>query len=121
MEDFGAVLAVIAGLSLGVTKIVDTARNAFDRDDTLPKWTWNLAAFAVGIGFCVGWEKNITADLFHMVPALARDVDGLTGIGGYVISGLMVGGFAGFGHELLDRLSPKKVEASVSASVAVDE
>ena len=105
--DFAAVFLTISGLTLIVTKVVDTVRNAVDPDARFPKVTWNVLAFVVGIAFCIGWEKNLTADLFRMVPALARDADGLGGLSGQVVSGLMLGGFAGFGHELLDRLSPK--------------
>jgi hypothetical protein len=110
MEEFAVVLAVIGGLSLTVTKVVDLIRNLVDQNDSAPKWVWNVAAFGVGVAFCLGWEKNLTADLMRLVPALARDTDGLGGVLGQVVSGFMLGGFAGFGHELLDRLSPTPVE-----------
>ena len=103
MEGFAVVLAVIVGLSLTVTKVVDFLRNVLDKSDTYPKYVWNIAAFVVAMALCVGWQHSFVSDLFSQVPALS-DVN-LTGNMGYVLSGLILGGLSGFGHELLDALS----------------
>lgn len=103
MEGFAIVFAVILGLSLTVTKVVDLLRNAFDKGDTWPKWVWNVVAFVVGVALCVGWQHSFVNDLFSQVPALANV--NLTGTLGYLLSGLILGGLSGFGHELMDALS----------------
>ena len=103
--EFAAVIAIVFALSLTVTKTVDLIRNLVDKGDTWPKWSWNVAALVVGIGFCLGWEKNFAQDLLRMVPAFAKDTDNLAGFGGYLLSGFILGGLSGFGHELLDYLS----------------
>jgi hypothetical protein len=103
MEGFAAVVGVIGALSLGVTKVVDFLRNVLDKADTYPKYVWNIVAFVVGIAFAVGWHQNITEQLTALVPALA-DVQ-VDGVPGEIITGIVIGGFAGFWHELLDALS----------------
>jgi hypothetical protein len=103
MEGFAVVLAVIVGLSLTTTKTVDLLRNILDKGDTWPKYVWNIAAFAVGIALCVGWQHSFVNDLFHQVPALSQV--NLDGTMGYLLSGIIVGGASGFFHELLDALS----------------
>src|SRR6185369_899877 len=102
-EGFAAVVAVILGLALTTTKVTDFLRNVLDKSDTYPKYVWNIVAFLVGIALCVGWQHSFVNDLFHQVPALS-DVN-LSGTAGYVLSGLIVGGGAGFFHEVLDALS----------------
>jgi hypothetical protein len=119
--EFAAVLAIIVGLSLTVTKVVDTIRNVADKNGTAPKWVWNVAAFTVGVLFCVGWEKNIAGDLLRLVPAFAADADNLKGFWGYLLSGLVLGGFAGFGHELMDNLSAGATAKRGTAPVVVSE
>jgi len=104
MEGFAVVLAVIVGLSLTVTKIVDFTRNLpFFKDKAVGSWVWNAEAFVVGVIVCVGWQHSFVNDLFHQVPALSTV--NITGNLGYLLSGLILGGVSGFFHELLDALS----------------
>lgn len=103
--EFAGVIAIILALSFTVTKVVDLIRNVFDTGDTAPKWVWNVAAMVVALAFCIGWEKNFAADLLRLVPAFAHDTDNLGGVSGYIVSGFVLGGLSGFGHELLDFLS----------------
>jgi hypothetical protein len=101
--EFAGVFAIIFALSLTVTKAVDFIRNVADKDDTWPKWSWNVAAFVIGLLFCLGWQKNFAADLLSLVPAFQGD--SVNDFVGYVISGFVLGGLSGFGHEFLDALS----------------
>lgn len=104
MIGFAVVLSVIVGLSLTVTKVVDFTRNLpWFKDKWVGSWVWNAEAFVVGIVVCVGWQHSFVNDLFHQVPALSTV--NLTGQLGYALSGLILGGLAGAGHELLDALS----------------
>lgn len=109
MQGFAVVLAVILGLSLTTTKVVDFVRNLpyFKNADGSPKFAgsaiWNVLAFVVGVLLCVGWQHSFVNDLFAQVPALSNVH--LDGNAGYLLSGLIVGAGAGFFHELLDALS----------------
>lgn len=103
MDTFAGVIASLAALSLLVTKTVDLIRNFIDADGNAPKWLWNVAAFAVGVAYCLGWQVNITATVFGLVPALANSR--LDGVAGQILSGIALGGLSGFAHELLDALS----------------
>jgi hypothetical protein len=104
MQGFAVVLAVILGLSLTTTKVVDFVRNLpMFKDKFIGSWIWNALAFVVGVLLCVGWQHSFINDLFAQVPALSTVH--LDGTAGYLLSGLIVGGGAGFFHELLDALS----------------
>jgi hypothetical protein len=104
MGGFAVLLGTLGALSLTVTKIVDFARNAFDKEDTFPYWTWNVVALAVGLAFALGWQLNLAGQAAALVPALAG-TGRLDGIAGQVLTGLLIGGGSGFFHELLDALS----------------
>lgn len=101
---FVAFLVAALPLSVAVTKAVDFLRNLVDGDDSLPKVTWNVVAFAVGVGLAVGWQFNLMVPLIQAVPALAHTTR-LTGVAGQVLTGLAIGGMAGFWHEKLDSWS----------------
>lgn len=104
MEGFAVVFAIILGLSLTVTKVVDFVRNLpFFKGKWIGGWQWNALAFIVGVLLCLGWQHSFVNDLAHQVPALATV--NFTGTMGYLLSGLLLGGLSGFGHELLDALS----------------
>lgn len=105
MEGFAVVLATVGLLAAGVTKATDMVRNLVDKRDTLPKWTWNVVPFGIGIAYAVGWHHNVTADLAALVPALAEKGVLLVGVGGEIVTGLIIGGAAGGLHELFDALS----------------
>jgi hypothetical protein len=104
MQGFAAVFGVITGLSLTVTKGVDLVRNLpWFKGKWLGSWVWNLLAFVFGVVLCIGWQHSFVNDLFAQIPALSTIH--LNGPSGYVLSGLILGGVSGFGHELLDALS----------------
>lgn len=106
MSDFAVVLGVVGGLALTITKVVDFIRNLpWFKGKAVGSWVWNAVAFVAGVALCLGWQKNFAGDLMRLVPALAADADHLGGFSGQLLSGLLLGGLAGFGHELLDALS----------------
>lgn len=86
--------------AFGVTTATDMVRNAFDKANTAPKWTWNLVSliFAIAVPFFFNVEA---AD----VPGGLRF--GVTGAWLQVWTGLAIWGLSKFGHEFMDRLSPK--------------
>lgn len=103
---FAAVFAVILGLSVTVTKAVDFVRNLPSfKGKWVGGWQWNAVAFVIGVGLCVGFQKDFVGDLMRAVPALAPDADKLSGQAGYVLSGVFLGALSGFGHEVLDAFS----------------
>ena len=107
MTEFGALIFALGALSLTVTKVVDFFRNVLDKNDTFPKWVWNLVALVVGLAFCLGWNINLAEAAVRLVPALEQGGVGstLTGTAGTILTGAVVGMSAGFWHELLDALS----------------
>ena len=109
---FLAWLGIVAGFAAVVTKTVDLIRNAIDEDDSLPKVTWNVTALVVGVGYCLGWQLDVTAAVLKLVPALAESSERLQGVAGQVISGLIVGGSAGFFHEVFDLISSRAKAAN---------
>ena len=98
LEALTAFLAVTLPLAVGVTKLVDFIRNLFDRGNNAPAWLWNVVAMAVGILICAGWGINLLGALVATVPALA-ETDLGEGFGGTILTGIMVGGMAGFWHD----------------------
>lgn len=105
MTQFAVVLASLLAVGAVVTKTVDFIRNLADPDDSYPKWVWNLAAFAVGIAYCLGFQVDLSGAILALVPALVPHSDRLTGVAGQVFTGLLAGGAAGFAHEVFDALS----------------
>lgn len=101
--EFGALVAGIAVLSLTVTKVVDLIRNLLDKQDTYPKYVWNIVAIVVGLAFALGWQLNIVDGITALVPALVNTTVNKTAA--EILTGLIIGGGAGFFHELLDALS----------------
>lgn len=121
MEDvtgiFIAFLASAGPLALLVTKAVDMIRNLVgDNGATVPRWVWNVVAFGVGVLLCLGWGFNLVSVLAHQVPALAEN-NRLDGVWGQILTGLSIGGMAGFWHEKLDQWSASaKVNKTVAGS-----
>jgi hypothetical protein len=105
MQEAAVLVATIAALSLTCTKVVDFFRNAFDKQDEAPKWTWNVVALVVGLAFALGWSVNVATEATKLIPALADQADRLAGLSGEVLTGFVIGMGAGFFHELLDSLS----------------
>lgn len=98
-----ALLAMVGALSLTVTKVVDLVRNLIDKNDSFPKYTWNIVALVVGIGFALGWQLNIAGSVTSLIPALKNAT--LTGVSGQLLTGAVIGMASGFWHEVLDSLS----------------
>lgn len=116
MDQVFAVLTAIAvafgPLAIADTKLVDLVRNALDKGDTWPKWTWNLLAFGLGLAVCILFELNVIEPLVQMIPRLAgTDV---TGVAGQIVTGLGVGGFASYWHERMD-LASSRADGTASA------
>ncbi len=105
MEAFFVVTATVGALSLTVTKVVDFFRNLLDKQDTWPKWSWNVASLLAGLALTVGWQINVAHSIVSLVPALAGSTALVDGLAGEILSGVVVGLGAGFFHELLDALS----------------
>lgn len=105
MLEVGTLVASLAALSLTVTKVVDFFRNVLDKQDTWPKYTWNIAALLVGLAFALGWQLDLTGAAIKLVPALADQASRLTGVAGQALTGVVIGMASGFWHELLDALS----------------
>jgi hypothetical protein len=115
MDGFFAVMATFTVLGATVTKVTDFIRNVFDKGDTWPKWSWNVVPLVAGVAMCVGWQIDQSSSLIALVPALARNADRLQGVAGQVLTGLLLGGFAGFLHELFDALSGIATRAHAAA------
>jgi hypothetical protein len=105
------VVAVATVFGMVVTKTVDVLRNAFDNDDTLPKWLWNLAAFGLGIGMALVWQINML-DNYSDKDSI---VQGLTG---RVLTGIAIGGVSSGYHELFDVLSSSAKRAKPPPTTA---
>lgn len=116
MDQFFAVLASLTVLGATVTKVTDFVRNFLDKDDSWPKWAWNVVPIAVGLVFALGWQVDLSAPLIALVPALAEHATRLEGVAGQVLTGLLLGGFAGFLHELFDALSGVASRAHAQAN-----
>lgn len=110
MEDvtgvFVAALAAAVPLAVLVTKATDLIRNLVGDNgaNTSLRWVWNVVPLALGVGLCLGWGYNVAAALAHTIPALAEN-SRLDGVLGQVLTGLAIGGMAGFWHEKLDQWS----------------
>ncbi len=112
------IITALTAMSLVVTKSVDFIRNAFDRGTTrAPKWVWNVVALAVGVGYCLGWQLDITAAILEKVPALAEHAGRLQGVAGQALTGILAGAGAGFFHELLDLWSSKAKGATLTPTL----
>ena len=92
------VVAVATIFGMVVTKTVDLIRNAFDKHDTLPKWTWNVVAFGLGIAMALVWQIN-------MLDNYSEEGSIVQGVFGRVLTGIALGGVSSGYHELFDVLS----------------
>lgn len=90
------VLISVLGLAMLTTKMVDTLRNAFDREDKILKAVWNFCAFVLGIGVVYAF----TAGGFDItIPGFAT--------ANTFGTGLVVGAVASGWHEVLSAVSAK--------------
>lgn len=111
MEQFGPAVAALAALVLvagpiavGVTKVTDLIRNAGDRTDDWPAWVWNVIPMVLGIAVCLGWGINLIDAVVSAIPAFAEG-EGISDLAGEIITGVVIGGMAGFWHEKMDQWS----------------
>ena len=93
---------VIAVLGIVITKIVDAFRKFDDARDSkgkakLPKLTWIVLSWAIGIAICLVWQ----IDALQGLGASSR----LSGVGGQVLTGFLTGAGGSGWHEVLDNLS----------------
>jgi hypothetical protein len=114
MEQAIALISAIAvafgPLAAGVTKLVDTLRNLFDRTDTAPKWTWNIAALVISLAVCLGFQLDVVTALMKQVPALVNT--DLSDVAGQILTAIGVAGFAAYWHEKMDTgISPTGTKA----------
>lgn len=99
MPDLAAFLLAVGPFALLITKTVDTLRNILPQ--SLPKVTWNIAAFLVGVVYCLLFGLNLAG----LIPFTQGVTDNLTGVWGQVLTGLSIGAVASFWHEQMDRMS----------------
>jgi hypothetical protein len=92
-------LIAFAILGLLVNRAVDFLRNAFDKQDRIPKAYWLLAAWLLGIVLAL-----IICNTHALVAYFHMNMTG-TGCLNVVLAGLGFGSVAGFWHEFLSRLS----------------
>lgn len=105
-----AAVLVFGPFSQLVTKAVDTLRNAFDRRGRLPKVTWNISAFVVGVALALLFGINLAAQVAKTFPALV-DTTVLDSTWGVVLTGLISGAMASYWHERNDALSAQGTTA----------
>lgn len=103
MPDLVAFLVAAGPLAIMVTKSVDFLRNALDKNDTWPKWSWNVASFAIGAGYCLLFAVNLAATVAFR-PEVASKLDG---VWGQLLTGLAIGAVASFWHEHMSAASAK--------------
>ena len=108
-----ALLAAIAAGAVVVTATVDIAKHLFKnvlkktgKTARLYGVVWTSAGFVVGVVYCIGWQLNLAPQAMKLIPALASSTR-LSGVGGQFITGLVIGAFSRFGHEILDALSKR--------------
>lgn len=107
MDTAAGILASLAALSLTVEKIVSFIRNAIGKTpegaDKFPTWVYNVLAMIVGVAFALGWQINLVPAVLELIPAFKAS-SALTGTSGQVLTGLAIGGGAGFAYGVLQAL-----------------
>jgi len=98
---------VIVGTStafaLTITKIVDFLRNTFDKEDTGPKWLWNILALSLGTLVAFTFEINVFAG--------GSQTHGEVWLG-ILLTGMGMGASGSAWHEILDALSSNAKRAN---------
>lgn len=97
-----AVAVAFGPLAVGVTKLVDGARNILPGG---PKWLWNVLAFVIGVLVCVAFQIDALAALVAQVPAFGDKT--LDPVVSQVLTGLGVGGMSSYWHERMDLASSR--------------
>ena len=92
-------LLIIAGpIAVTCAKVVDFIRNLADPSKKFPSWVWNLVAMVIGLGIALLWGVNLLEPVVASIPTLA-DKAGTQDVMGQVLTGLLIGGMAGFWHD----------------------
>lgn len=114
--DFTAFLVAVGPLALGITKLVDLIRNVADKNDTLPKWVWNVVPIVLGIGYALVTATNFV----NLVSGLNPNVtEHLGNVWGQIVTGVALGGVAAFWHEHLDATSMRASAYAAQVPMAV--
>lgn len=103
------VLAVVTFLSLVVTKLVDTIRNAVDPDvpPRIKRVVWNLLGFGLGIAIALIFHVNFIEAALQELGASSGEVNDVRGTAGEILTGFFLGAGASVWHELLSWWSSK--------------
>jgi hypothetical protein len=117
MPDLAAFLVAVGPLAILITKTVDTIRNALDKAGTWPKVVWNLAAFALGVAYCLAFGVNLAG----LIDFRGEVSSMLQGTGGEVLTGLAIGATASFWHEHMDATSSKATANRAAVPVSASE
>lgn len=112
------VVVIFGPLSIGLTKLVDEARNLFDAGNTAPKWTWPLLALALGLVVCLVFELNVMAEVLALIPRFS-DSTILDGTVGQVVTAVGMAGMASYHHEHMDAKSQEAAANEATAAAAL--
>lgn len=104
-------IAAVSVLSIIVTKLVDTVRNAIGPK---PRVLWNVLTFAFGIGVALLWEVDYHMLIHGLPPVLER----MSGVWGQVVTGLGIGAVASGWHEFFDLMSSVAKARKAQAGIA---
>ena len=96
-------IVAVGFFPLAVTKLTDFVRNAFDKDDSFPKFVWNLVSMALGIAVALLYELEFS-NLIPNLPPVFKDVSGLPA---QIITGIGIAAVGSFWHEINDFFSSK--------------
>jgi hypothetical protein len=107
-----ALLVAVMPIAMFCTKVTDFVRNAFDKNDSLPKAVWNVVPIVAGVGLCLGFQLNAVENLAKSIPALAAST-ALAGVAGQVLTGLLMGTFAGYWHDKMSSWGGKALARPV--------
>jgi hypothetical protein len=107
-----AFIVAVAFWPMVVTKLVDFARNAFDKADAAPKWLWNVLSLGLGVAIALLYELNYA----ELIPNLPPKLAGATGVMAQVLTGLGIGAIGSFWHETMDLFSSKAKGATYSGT-----
>jgi hypothetical protein len=103
MTGFTAVIASLGALALVDEKVVSFIRNAVDSAGRFPTYVWNLLAMVVGVAMALGWQLNLAPAVLALIPRFVSS-SALSGTSGQILSGLAIGGAAGFAYGVLQAL-----------------
>lgn len=114
-----ALLAAIAAGAAIVTATINIVRGWVDPDHAWPNWALDLSALAIGVGYALGWQIDVSGQAFLLVPALARNSARLQGVAGQVLTGLAFGAGATFAAKVLNMFGAIQVKNQALAEPRV--